>query len=95
MPRKSTRKRGPNGVMNPKMKRFFRTLYYGHDGTCTGWGTAATLRGAVRATVVRIYDEEHAYAEVIDRRNGVTHHTIEVVNGALRVGYGSSRARRR
>lgn len=77
------------------MKRRYATRYYGHDGTCTGWGAACTPRGAVRATVVRIYDEEHAYAEVIDRRTGVVLHTIRVVGGALRVHYGAAMPRRR
>lgn len=79
---------------NTEIKRPFATYYYAdihceHNAYSTQ-GHAATEQGAIRASVVRVFLEQHAMAVIIDRRTGVPIYSVKRGVQGISVHYGTS-----
>jgi hypothetical protein len=74
----------------PRAARPYKTLYYGtaRGGEHSAHGASASEKGAIRAAVVRVFEEEHARAEIHD--NGVLIYTVRRVARGIVVDYGSA-----
>lgn len=82
--------------MKRRRSRQFTTHYHALGAQHpTSQGHAASARGAIRAAVVRIFEEEHDYAIVYDRTTWAVAYTIRIVSGALRVHYGTATGEKR
>lgn len=76
------------------LKRPFVTYYYSdigaRDQAWTSQGFSASDRGAVRASVVRIFMGEYGKALIYDRRDGTLAYTVKVGASGLQIHYGSA-----
>jgi hypothetical protein len=57
-------------------------------------GACSSEKGAIRATVVRIFMGEHAKAVVIDRELDIAIYTIKLTSVGLQVSYGRDQSDR-
>lgn len=80
----------------PVIKRRYATHYYTsvHDRgpSFTSHGAASSERGAIRATVVRIFMGQYGKAVVVDRETNLPLYTIKLTVEGLRVHYGRGEA---
>lgn len=78
------------------LKRPYATHYFtdalARDTAWTSQGFSASDRGAIRASVVRIFMGEYGKALVYDRENGALVYTIKVGASGLQIHYGSGQA---
>lgn len=76
------------------LKRPYLTQYYNDAGTRdNAWssqGFSASDRGAVRASVVRIFMGEYGKALIYDRRDGTLAYTVKVGANGLQIHYGNA-----
>lgn len=77
-----------------EIKRPFAN-YYGDDPRRGGFqvaaqGFAATEKGAIRASVVRIFMGEHSICTIYDRRDGTLVYTVRLTTEGLKVHYGQA-----
>ena len=81
------------------IKRPYATLYYTGSRTrepaLTSQGFASTDKGAIRATVVRIFMGEYVRAVIYDRHLGIPIYTVELGEYGLQVQYGDSQYSKR
>lgn len=97
MPRTTTRlklveptERPPGNIVKlaARAARPYKTLYFDQDrgGGWVAHGSSASERGAIRAAVVRVFEDQHRRAEVYDE--GVCIYTIRHANRGLVIDYG-------
>jgi hypothetical protein len=74
----------------PRAARPYKTLYYGtaRGGEHSSHGASASEKGAIRAAVVRVFEEEHQRAEIYE--GGVLIYTVRRVARGIVVDYGSA-----
>lgn len=75
-------------LLRPYATHYF-TDAYARDASWTSQGFSATDRGAIRASVVRIFMGEYGKALIYDRENGALVYTVKVGANGLQIHYGS------
>lgn len=74
------------------IRRPYATHYYRHAtdraADLVTQGAAKSPEGAIRATVVRVFLEQHEKAVIHDRRTGLAIYTVVRTGAGIRVHYG-------
>ncbi len=82
-----SRTRKPKPIKRPYSTSYFSTAE-AKEADITSHGAASSDKGAIRASVVRIFMGEYRKALVHDRRTGDLLYTIRLDQGGLKVFYG-------